>query len=813
MIFAIALTTFLLLLNLGIREHFEESYETYARSAVGTTDIVMSVGEESTKPLLEKEDVNWSSVSTAERLPILFSTGSIDDETDGMIKVQTFGVDVQEAATFNVVEVLDKRPDAFVGNAIIVSEKTASRFGYSLGDSMDLNVNGQYKTFTIHAIVQSKGFFQQETEQAISALIPFEQANKLFGTVDQFNLLYIHLLEDKDVSTAIESLKADNPTLSIQPAMDEKALETQTGAIFLALAFVLIIVLMISFYIISSLFKVIMTERIPMIGTFQSIGASKRQVRLLLLGEGALYGLLGACFGIVSALLFSPRLYRLLNAFPSEEGSGLVMVKVSHLLIALLFALVVSLVSTFVAIRQLNRYSTKQIILRELEATMKKSAITPILGVLFIVAAIVLTMLNTSYQLGLGLGAILCLLVGVLLLSNTVVSFFNQLFHRLVANVMPYEVVLGMKNVSHNKFANSNIKLITIVLTLIITVYTVIYGVQNFMTDISTANDFDISITQLDRNADTYQFLDTVDGVEEVYNEYLGFGHMQKESLEMDSMTFIGLDEQRKFKTFHQDGVQFEEQDADQLFTGKHILIDQFVAKKYRLSVGDEVMLFLEGEEEQGAAYTVVGFMDSANFVTTRKSAMLSLENFQEDLTNVPFQILLKTDGKRKEIQKQIAEQLVNTPSTVKTLDETIDQSMQGVDSLFTILNVFILLSVLLAGFGIINNLLISFLQRQREVAVLHSICMSKGQLHWMFFMEAVGAFLFSSGLALAVSYAICYLLPNFLWGAGIAFVFTYPLTFAFTLIGGLGIVFLLATLVPIFKLSRMRIVHHLKFD
>ncbi|MEW6622316.1 MAG: ABC transporter permease [Bacillota bacterium] len=63
-------------------------------------------------------------------------------------------------------------------------------------------------------------------------------------------------------------------------------------------------VMLISIFIIYTSFKVIAYERIPMIGTFRSVGATKRMVNMVFLSESLLYGILGGALGCLLGIGF-----------------------------------------------------------------------------------------------------------------------------------------------------------------------------------------------------------------------------------------------------------------------------------------------------------------------------------------------------------------------------------------------------------------------------------------------------------------------------------------------------------------------------
>jgi putative ABC transport system permease protein len=816
-VFAVLLTTLLLLLNLEIRNYFEQSYADYMRSSVGAADVVVTRDSgENSSPLFEAKEMDTAGVNPVHTMEVLAGTGKLRDAQDDLVKVRALGIKEQQAADMNTLFLSEKDSSStdFAGDRVIISRSTAAQWGVGIGDPLTFTIQEQERTVTIYGIAENIGIFFQDNEDTVSFALPLESVNSYYGLSGKLNTVYLDTAEGADITGIVNKLQASKPGVSAAAAIDQSAMETQMNAVFMALMFVMLVILLISFYIISSLFQVIISERMPVIGTFQSIGATKRQMNGLLLLESMLYGGIGGLIGIGLSVPAVPYIFGILNQY---EGSGVqsaVNYNPANFLFAFLFAVLVSVISSLFHILRTNRYPTKDIILNTVQQPVKLGVASLIAGVIAIAGAAVLGLTNTRYNTLTGLLAIVLLLTGGILLSRYAAVGFSVLIGRMSGRLVPGAAAgLGIKNTRSNRFLHSNITLTTVVLTLMITIYTVVLGVQTYMTDISASNDFDISITQLDSDMGRYEKLDSTQGVQEMYKDYLVFGSMQQEGQEIDGVAIIGMDEKFGFQQFHQDGVVFNPQEAEKLNDGKNIMIDKFIASKYNLKPGDTVTLNVEDSITAKPVYTVIRLMDSSNFVTTRKGAIISLDNLNQDFTSRPFQILFKTSGNREMVKDSLVQQLADTPSEVRTLDQIIDASTQGVDGLFMALNLFIALAMVLAGFGIMNNLIVSFLQRRRELAVLYSVCMSRNQLRIMFLVETGCVYAVSCLLAGLLSYFISLLLPGFLWGAGIAFRFSYPYAFVLILAAVLLVVFAVITLVPMIKFSRLRIVDQLKYD
>lgn len=811
-VFAVALTALLLLMNLEIRQYFGRSYEEYVKSATGGADLVITADAKGGNPLFRADEVNLAGLPVAHAMEVFAASGKLEDG-EGLLKLQVLGLHPEQAADMGVLAVQEEGSGAaFADGAAIISRKAAKRLGAGIGSQVAFTVNGEERVARVEAIAGDTGLFARDTEDAITLALPLETANGYFGMAGLVNTLYMDVAEGQDIAGAAGLLQENNAAMTVKAVLDQGEMETQMNAVFLALLFVMLVLALISFYMISSLFQVIISERMPVIGTFRSIGATKGQMNGLLLLESLLYGAAGGVLGLGCGYFALPPVFGLLNQYDSGVTAAAVEYHPLYFAAAFVCALFVAGAGSLSHILKTGRYSTKDIILNTVQQPVKLGKRSAVIGGVALAGAAITGFLNTRYHMLPGLLAIVLLLTGGILLARYAAAGLAGLIAAFSGRLVPGTARLGLHNVRGNRFLQGSITLTTVALTLMIVIYTVVLGVQNYMTDISAANDFDISITAMDRETERYDRLGEMPGVAEMYKDYILFGSMEGEGQSIGGVAFIGMDRDFGFQRFHQDGIVFDREEAARLKDGRNMLIDRFLGDKYGLGVGDTVELHVEDADIR-PVYTIIGLMDSSNFVTTRKGAVIGMDAMLADFNNSPYQLLFKTEGDREAVKQSLARELADTLAQVRTLDEIIQASTQGVDGLFLALNLFIVLGMLLAGFGIVNNLLVGFFQRRRELAVLYSVCMSREQVRRMLVAEMLCVYASSCLLAGVLSYGASLLLPGFLWGAGIAFRFPYPLGFALGIAAAGLAVFAVITLVPLVRFSRMNVVGQLKMD
>src|SRR5699024_5078005 len=178
----------------------------------------------------------------------------------------------------------------------------------------------------------------------------------------------------------------------------------------------IITIVMISSYIIISLSKLITLERMPVVGTFRSIGASKKVTNFILTMEFLFYGLIGSILGIGLGIVLLPYAADVFNEYKEFGVETEVNYNITYLSIAFLFGTLFPPVISYLQIIKMNKKPLKEIILNTSHTTKKRSIIPFIIGVLLLIGAFVLYYINQTDDLVMGIVSILCLFISIVLL-------------------------------------------------------------------------------------------------------------------------------------------------------------------------------------------------------------------------------------------------------------------------------------------------------------------------------------------------------------------------------------------------------------
>ena len=121
--------------------------------------------------------------------------------------------------------------------------------------------------------------------------------------------------------------------------------------------------------------------------------------------------------------------------------------------------------------------------------------------------------------------------------------------------------------------------------------------------------------------------------------------------------------------------------------------------------------------------------------------------------------------------------------------------------------------SFLLAFVGIINNQIISFISRKKELAILNSTCMNKTQIKKLLALETIVANIIALTLALIVTILTTSFINGFLENIGlfIDVKFDIWVVLRFSMI--IYIILLFTLIFPFRRLKKMNIVDEIKYE
>jgi putative ABC transport system permease protein len=803
-IISLAISTMVLFLNLTIKDDLVKKYTSVLQGAYQDYDLVAYSNASDDNGFFQQEEMDLSGIDADHILYISAAFGVYMQEEENLT-INLLGVDRQMLQDTNLCRLEEKSKDYNPANEgqILISRKTADKFDWKLDDIITIYTKDGEHELTIAGIAQTSGFFLTEFDN-FYIITPRDFTSRCSGEENSIAQVIIDLPKDSDLKGVEENFENANHDFGMDVLTDSDSIENALTTINQLLTIILCMVIGLNIFIIASITKLIMATRIPVVGTFRSVGASKRKMNFILILENAVFGLFGAVIGIgLGILVRNPMSDLFISAGDAFEYLNVKLeYKVSYVIISICFAVGLQVLITLSSILKASRRSIKDNIFNTLSTRARISKKKTILGIILLSVSIVIYFVNIRYQFLPSILAIIFALAGAVYILPILTKYLAELFALIFGKLFGGAAGLGMKNISSSKTIRSSITLIAVGLSLIL----MVYGATTSLNKMFETDDinYDIRITGLIDPASEYQYIDGLEGIDHIQFDYYYFlnGKMNGKD-----KTFAVVGTSRYHSGLNGDTELLENLKDDE------ILVDDYYAFKNRLEIGEDVTLESEFFNSKVKTYRIAGFIDATNFNSLRNVFIITEEEYYKELGKIPSIIEVYTNQDIKQTKEMLIKKLAGTGASVETLDEYIARQKQSNQSILNMVSVILGLSIILAVFGLINNQMIGFIQRKREYAVLYSVSMSRSQLRKMIFCESLGTFLAGGTIGFILSQWLIRLLYGVLMSIGMG----YPLALKFSSmlqVGGIVLIILLITTIsPVRKISRLNIVNELKYE
>lgn len=803
MLLSILLSTTLLFVSFSIGASYESAQRKMARGMAGSATLSVSAvdGGIDTGVLPELSSIS-ASVGMLESSALYHENGYY--ETIDLIAADLIQLNqINPPRLANGGEIAD-----FSGNQVILPDRFTSKYGIKAGDTITLQIGGQPITLEIAEIAAYDTVFLRHTRGA-TALLPLSTLSELLGQTDGYTEILIEPAEGTTTAELKSELAAALPDgeYKVSEIVNEAQIAADARQKSMPFFLISFFSLTMSVFIIYSSYKVITLDRLPVIGTFRSIGATQKAVTHILLLESALYGVMGGLIGIPVGTLVLKLILQGMGQSLSQGIEIPVVISPFSIIFSFAVAVIVSLLSAWLPVRRASRLPIKDVVLGSVEEKHIPRRLIVGAGVVLFVISVILPKLTSGDMLYLAggfslLGLIAATILIVPLLTNLISAGLECLYGAVLGN----EGRLAARNMRDNKNTSQNITLLFISISAVIAITVVGNFVTTYVSDVFNG-------AELQGFADGYMEPDFVeqvknmDGIEKVLPVYVYENRMQA-----NGMTFSRLEATDNLEWYssmlalHYTEKGMEEQ-AISAFAGERaILLSESCMERTGFDIGDTLSLTCGTGQND---YLVVGSFKSR---ATDVEALISSACAVSDFDASAYDFLAYTAADPDAIMVQIRDLFGETSNWSRTVEEFNTDALSTVGAFLQPMHSMTYFILLLATVGVINNLLINYIQKRRSIAMYKSVGLSNRQNMKMTLIEGFSSGLIGAVIAIFVSYMEIQTI-FLVAGPKISMV---PKLDAVTFLtaGGMGIlVTLIGSVVPIFKSRRMKLVEEIKFE
>lgn len=804
MLLSIVLSTVLLFVSFSIGLSYESAQRKMAKGMYGTATIsVQSKNPDILTNLEDIPDLNAikSKVGVLESSAI-YNKGGYYEE------FSLISADLSQLNKINKprLENGDSITD-FSGDKIILPNRFTSKYKIKKGDSITLQIYGKSYTFQVSDIASYDTVFLRNT-RGVNALLPKETLSKIINKGSGYTRILIES-EEEITENLVNKLSEELSTekYMVSNTINETKIISDARQKTMPFFLISFFALTLSIFIIYSSYKVITLERLPFIGTFRSIGANEKTVTRILMLESILYGSIGGLIAIpIGVVVLNLMLHGLGNSL--EQGISIpVVISPIGVIISVIVAIIVSSFSAYIPVKKASHLPIKNIVLGTVEEKNVSNRSILFIGSIMFILSILLPRISPENTLYLAGGfSLLGLIVATIVLIPLITDIMSIVFEFVYKNILGNEGKLAARNMKNNKNIIQNITLLFISISAVIAISVVGNFVKTYITDVFR----DAELQGFADGKMNEEFIEDVrhmEGIKKILPLYVMNNEISGNGVTLSRLE--GTDNIKLYNSMfgiNYTNFEIKKQVIEAFNDKRSVILNEDTLKKVGLSIGDTITL---SNDKYDFSYKIVGsFKSRANDVEAVIPSHYAVNDF--DKNNYGF--LVYTAVNPDAVMIQIRYLFGDTYNWSRTVEEFNNDSLNTISSFLSPMNKMTYFIFLLATVGIINNLLINYIQKRRSIAMYKSIGLSNKQNIKVTLIEG-----FTSGLLGAVIGIVISILEiqTIFIVAGPKISMKPDLDFkTFIIVGLLGIIVtLIGSIVPIIKGKKMKLIEEIKFE
>lgn len=672
-----------------------------------------------------------------------------------------FGVDTG-GDTLGLVELREGAWPA-AETEVVISANTAEQARVKRGDSLKvyLPVLNEPRTFTVVGVV---GFSGGRDSLAGETLVMFQEAfaqQTFYGATGLYGGASFAAEEgvgDAELKRRIgERLPAGFEALTGAESSEQQS--AQFGVLFDVFKYILIgfsvIAAVVGIFLIFNTFNIIVAQRTRELALLRALGAGWGQVAGSVLLEALVVSLVGASLGLAAGIGMGAAVENMITGEIELPSGGLIVAPVTVIL-AYLLGVVVTLVAAFVpAVRASSVPPIAA--MRDVVRPDKSLRALSIVGGAFALPGVALVLVGAFADLGgtaflaLGGGAVL-LFIGTLLLSpllaKPIVRGLGLLVGRGPAGG------LGVRNAVRNPRRTAvTAAAIIIGVTVIGTTATVVQSFKTTLEDIMGESigvevmiQAGVTAAPDGRQGFNPKALDQVRAVPGVKEAAAWHFNAIGVSVAGQAQPFgvFATDVGQASRMFPMDVVS----GSIRTLAAQELVVDDNTAETLKVTAGDRVPVVI-GEVTRD--YTVVGVYRTTPIIQGVIIGEPAVADFPGPLAFQGF-VSLNDGVEAGPVVDQIKKIMKDYPGVqVGDRQSYVEQATAGYDFLLLAVQFLLLVSLVIALLGILNTLLLSIVERTRELGLVRAVGLSRSGLVWMVTVESVLITVFGVAVGLAL--------------------------------------------------------------
>ncbi|VAW08864.1 ABC transporter, fused permease protein, partial [hydrothermal vent metagenome] len=704
---------------------------------------------------------------------------------------------------------------------VAIDVGTATAQGFELGDVVKVQATGEAEDFTIVGLMS----FGDQDSLLGATLSAFEmtEAQRIFGLEGQFNSIGVAAISGVSAADLARDINEALPagiiaiTGQSQQAADLSEVNDSLGIINIALLSFAAVAVFVGSFIIQNTFRIIVTQRTRELAMLRAIGATGRQVIVMVVVEALIVALFASALGVVVGIGLAGAIRSAMNAAGLAVPPGSLVVLSRTVFVGMATGVIVTMLAALLPAYRASKVSPVAAMRGETRVrrtTMRKRAITGVsisaLGLVFLMTGLFGSVGNAIANVG---GGALIMFIGV--------SVLAPLAARPIANVIgaPLPKIFGItgtlakentKRAPRRTASTASALMIGIALVTFVAIFAATIKASVAETvDEAFPSDFTIQSSQLgeDPNIPMTFSRDLVGQVDALDEVAVAGAFQFGEALIDGEKGFITAVDPAKAESLLT--IEPAPGALDSL-TANTIIVSEKLLKARNWTVGESVTITTPLVED--VPFTVTGTFGRTEF----GDYLISTEVFtqQYEPTGDGFVAVKLAPGvSLEEGRAAILEVTDNYPTTeLQDKSELVADAEKQIDGALALFQGLLGLAIFIAVIGIVNTLALSIIERTREIGLVRAVGMSRRKVRKMIRWESVIVSLFGATLGIGMGLFFGWAVARALEDEGLGkFAVPFGQLMAYVVIAFFA--GLIAAVWPAFKAARLNVLEAIAYE
>jgi putative ABC transport system permease protein len=707
------------------------------------------------------------------------------------------------------------------GDQVAIDKATASREGFAVGDTIELQTVGPQRSFHISGIAELTGV--GSIGGATFALFDLPTAQRVFAKPGQLDVIRIQSKSGISTSKLVSEIKPLLPPTAAVRNASAQVKEDKKEFDIAFLQYILLafagISLFVGAFVIANTLSITIAQRMREFATLRTLGASRRQVLWSVVIEAFVIGLLGSVIGLFLGLGLAKLLNKLVVTFGIDLPQGQTVFATRTVIVSLIVGTVVTLVASIRPARRATRVPPI--------AAVREGSVLPVsrfakygpttaLGVL--AAAVALVAVGTLASglataprlLSLGVGVLL-LFIGVSMNASRIVRPLAAVLGAPARSIGGAPGILARDNATRNPSRTASTAS-ALMIGLALVTFVAIFSAGTFKSFEGAVDQLfiaDYAVTA----TNTFTPIDAAAG-----NALVGKpGVSDVTPIRAGSSHFLGSDHnltavQPNMAT----GIRLDWKSGNSSVPARlgsgGFFTDNDFAKSHHLHVGSAVNL--EFPSGKHADVRLLGIYEKPNGGSPFGEATISTALFDKYIPRPRDEMVLinTPDGVSDANTQTLKDDVAGfADAKVQTRDEFKANFIKPIKKVINLLYALLALSVIVSLVGIINTLVLTIFERTRELGMLRAVGMTRRQVRMMIRYESIVTALMGAALGMVVGVFLAALVTQALSGQGVVFAVPW-LQLVYFIVAAI-LVGILAAVIPARRAARLNVLEALQYE